>query len=54
MNEKDLKSALKEASEWHKHATEYELEEIPYAQARQRVLNRIFTKYKKSVCTSKT
>ena len=42
----DFKLALKEAAEWYKYATEYELSEIPLNEAKEIVLARIFDKYK--------
>lgn len=45
--EKEFKKALLEASKWEEQATEYERTKISFAKARQRVLNRIFKKYKK-------
>ena len=48
MNNKNFRAALKEASEWHKHATDYELSQIGVAEAKKIVLKRIFEKYKDS------
>jgi len=45
IDKKLVKKALKEASEWDKHATEYEKSEIPHYEAKKRVLKRIFNKY---------
>ena len=41
-----LKKALLEAATWEEQLTIYERTQITYAEARQRVLNRIFEKYK--------
>ena len=45
MEAKNFKKALKEASEWDRQATEWEKNEIPYPEAKKRVLERIFNKY---------
>ena len=45
MNKKIFKRALKEAAEWDKEATEWEKNDIPFSEARKRVLERIFDRY---------
>lgn len=45
--EKKFKEALLEASKWEEQLTKYERTKISCAEARQRVLDRIFKKYKK-------
>jgi len=50
MNNKKFKTALEEAAMWHKYATEYELESMPISEARDKVLLRIFEKYKDCIC----
>jgi len=46
MTNKELKKALNEAATWELQATEYEKSKIPYSEAREAVINRIFEKYK--------
>lgn len=47
--DKLLKKALLEASKWEEQATEFEKSTIPYSEARQYVLDRIYQKYKNEI-----
>jgi len=47
--EKLCKEALKEASNWESHVTNYERTKISYAEAKKRVQTRIFRKYRNKI-----
>ena len=50
--EKELKEALMEAAQWEHQITKYEGTKLTYAKARERVVNRIFKKYKDKIIKS--
>jgi len=46
MKPEDLKKALEEAADWERILTEEESTKISYAEAKKKVLKRIFDKWK--------
>lgn len=46
LKQKDLKQALSEAADWERILTEEESTKISYAEAKKKVLQRIFDKWK--------
>lgn len=50
--EKELKEALMEAAKWEYQLTKHEGSKLSYDKARQRVVNRIFKKYKDKIIKS--
>lgn len=46
MKPEDLKKALSEAADWERVLTEEESTRLPYAEAKKKVIQRIFDKWK--------